>query len=62
MDDQRRELHSGWVSVTGGLIEEVGIGGHHQRRQRSMRRVVWSPLVSLTHHHLYQNLTGRIQR
>lgn len=58
MDDQRRELPGGWVSVTGGLIEGVGIGEPPSASTTiDAAGCLVTPGLVNTHHHLYQNLT-----
>lgn len=58
MDDQRRELPGGWVSVTGGLIEGVGIGEPPSGLITiDASGCLITPGLVNTHHHLYQNLT-----
>ncbi|MEC7383493.1 MAG: 8-oxoguanine deaminase, partial [Actinomycetota bacterium] len=58
MDDQRRELPGGWVSVSGGLIEGVGIGEPPSASTTiDASGCLVTPGLVNTHHHLYQNLT-----
>ena len=62
MDDQRRELPGGWFGDR-WAHRGVGIGEPPSASTTIDASGCRSPpgLVN-THHHLYQNLTGRIQR
>ncbi|MEO6651457.1 MAG: 8-oxoguanine deaminase [Ilumatobacteraceae bacterium] len=58
LDHERRELDGGWVSITDGLIEAVGIGEAPPARDRiDATDCLVTPGLVNTHHHLYQNLT-----
>ncbi len=60
VDDQRREIAGGWVSVTDGLVS--GIGGPGDSVPDAARTIdasgcLVTPGLINTHHHLFQNLT-----
>jgi cytosine/adenosine deaminase-related metal-dependent hydrolase len=58
MDDDRRELESGWVAVTAGLVSAVGTGPPPPAgRTIDATDCLVTPGLVNTHHHLYQNLT-----
>lgn len=58
LDGDRRELASGWVAITGGLIEAVGSGESPAAKHRiDATDCLVTPGLINTHHHLYQNLT-----
>ncbi|MGA1440007.1 MAG: 8-oxoguanine deaminase [Ilumatobacteraceae bacterium] len=58
MDAGRRELGSGWVSVTDGLVEAVGTGTSPSGAvEIDATDCLVTPGLVNTHHHLYQNLT-----
>lgn len=60
VDDVRRELAGGWVSVTGGFVEAVGASTDPLPAAAGVIDatdcLVMPGLVN-THHHIYQNLT-----
>ena len=60
LDEARRELPGGWVSVTDGLIS--GVGSSSQPPPPAARTIdaegcLVTPGLINTHHHIYQNLT-----
>jgi cytosine/adenosine deaminase-related metal-dependent hydrolase len=58
LDGERRELAGGWVAITGGLIEAVGIADPPTAlRTINAANCLVTPGLINTHHHLYQNLT-----
>ncbi len=60
VDDARRELPGGWVSISGGLISGVGAAGTEPAdavEVVSVRGTLVTPGLINTHHHIYQNLT-----
>jgi cytosine/adenosine deaminase-related metal-dependent hydrolase len=60
MDDDRREIASGWVAVDGGLVAAVGGGTDTPppaRRTLDATGCLVTPGLVNTHHHIYQNLT-----
>lgn len=59
VDDDRREIPGGWVSVRDGLVEAVGGPGSEPAADRVLRAdgCLVTPGLVNTHHHLYQNLT-----
>ena len=59
MDDARREIAGGWVSVTAGRVDAVGgPGGEPSARERlSARGCLVTPGLVNAHHHMWQNLT-----
>jgi cytosine/adenosine deaminase-related metal-dependent hydrolase len=59
LDDQRREIAGGWVSVVGGRIDAVGGSGTepHARQRLSARGCLVTPGLVNAHHHMWQNLT-----
>jgi cytosine/adenosine deaminase-related metal-dependent hydrolase len=58
MDEQRRELPGGWVSVIDGRIHDVGVQDPPEADQViDAEGCLVTPGLINTHHHLYQNLT-----
>lgn len=60
VDERRRELKGGWVSVNDGLISGVGTANDPEPtglRRISARGCLVTPGLINTHHHLFQNLT-----
>ena len=60
MDAERRELEGGWISLNGGLIDQVGLSGEAPppaRRAISANNCLVTPGFVNTHHHMFQNLT-----
>ena len=58
LDAERRELDGGWLAITDGLIEAVGIGEPPVARETiDATDCLVTPGLINTHHHLYQNLT-----
>jgi cytosine/adenosine deaminase-related metal-dependent hydrolase len=60
VDDDRREIPSGWVAITAGLI--TAIGGSADPQPAAGRVIdaagcLVTPGLINTHHHIYQNLT-----
>ncbi len=58
LDGERRELAGGWVAITGGLIEAVGIADPPTALKTiGAANCLVTPGLINTHHHLFQNLT-----
>ncbi|MCC6338708.1 MAG: 8-oxoguanine deaminase [Acidimicrobiia bacterium] len=59
MDDERREIAGGWVSVRDGAVEGVGEPGTEPAARDVIdgRGCLVTPGLVNTHHHMYQNLT-----
>jgi cytosine/adenosine deaminase-related metal-dependent hydrolase len=58
LDARRRELGDGWVAVSDGLVEAVGVGEPPAAMASiDARDCLVTPGLINTHHHLYQNLT-----
>ncbi len=60
VDDRRRELPGGWVSITGNLIEAVGASGDPvpaADRVVDASECLVTPGLINAHHHIFQNLT-----
>lgn len=58
IDDERREIHGGWVAITGGLITAVGDGQPPEAvAVLDAGGCLVTPGLINTHHHMYQNLT-----
>lgn len=58
LDDARRELVGGWVAITGGLVEAVGVGEPPIADETiDATDCLVTPGLINAHHHLYQNLT-----
>jgi cytosine/adenosine deaminase-related metal-dependent hydrolase len=60
VDDARREIPGGWVSITNGLISGVGEPGTEPDNAQEVVSVpgaLITPGLINTHHHIYQNLT-----
>jgi len=62
MDEQRRELPGGWVSVVDGRIDDLGIQDPPLANEViDAAGCLVTPGLVNTHHHLYQNLTRAYQ-
>lgn len=58
LDERRRELDGGWVSITDGLIADVGSGPPPPAAEViDATDCLVTPGLVNAHHHLYQNLT-----
>jgi cytosine/adenosine deaminase-related metal-dependent hydrolase len=60
VDDQRRELPGGWVSITAGLVEAVGASTDRVPDATTVidaSDCLVTPGLVNTHHHMFQNLT-----
>ncbi|MAT06972.1 MAG: 8-oxoguanine deaminase [Acidimicrobiaceae bacterium] len=58
MDDDRREIADGWVSITDGLVEAVGDGSAPAATVTiDATDCLVTPGLINAHHHLFQNLT-----
>ena len=59
MDDRRREIAGGWISVTGGRVQAMGEAGSEPEAVRVIDAsgCLVTPGLINTHHHIYQNLT-----
>jgi cytosine/adenosine deaminase-related metal-dependent hydrolase len=59
MDDERREIRGGWISITDGVVSAVGDVGSEPAADRRIDATgcLVTPGLVNTHHHLYQNLT-----
>ena len=58
VDDERREIAGGWVSITDGLISSVGAGTPPAAATTiDADGCLVTPGLVNAHHHLYQNLT-----
>ncbi len=58
LDGARRELSGGWVAITDGLIEAVGVGEPPVATDTiDATDCLVTPGLINAHHHLYQNLT-----
>ena len=60
VDERRRELPGGWVSITGGFVEAVGASTDPVPtavRTIDATDCLVTPGLVNTHHHIYQNLT-----
>ena len=60
LDDERRELDGGWVSITDGLIHTVGTSADAApgaRRTIDASGCLVTPGLVNSHHHMFQNLT-----
>ncbi len=58
LDGERRELAGGWVAITDGLVEAVGVGEAPPATETiDATDCLVTPGLINTHHHLYQNLT-----
>ncbi|HUF97482.1 MAG TPA: 8-oxoguanine deaminase [Ilumatobacter sp.] len=58
LDASRRELSNGFIAITNGLIEAVGIGEHPPATHEiDAADCLVTPGLVNTHHHLFQNLT-----
>ncbi|NNE10766.1 MAG: 8-oxoguanine deaminase [Ilumatobacter sp.] len=58
LDDERRELVDGWVAITDGLVDAVGVGDPPPAGETiDASDCLVTPGLINAHHHLYQNLT-----
>ena len=58
LDNARRELDGGWVAISDGLIEAVGVGQSPEAAETiDATDCLVTPGLINTHHHIYQNLT-----
>jgi len=58
LDDERRELNGGWVSITDGLVDAVGDGPPpNAGRAIDADGCLVTPGLINSHHHMFQNLT-----
>lgn len=54
-----QEIPGGWVSITNGLVDAVGVGGREPSAKEvlSAENCLVTPGLINTHHHIFQNLT-----
>lgn len=60
VDDQRREIPGGWISVSNGRITAIGTSQDappSAKQRLDVSGCLVTPGLINTHHHLYQNLT-----
>jgi cytosine/adenosine deaminase-related metal-dependent hydrolase len=60
VDDARREIPGGWITITDGFISAIGSSVDplpDAREKRDASGCIVTPGLINTHHHLYQNLT-----
>ncbi|NBX12245.1 MAG: 8-oxoguanine deaminase [Acidimicrobiia bacterium] len=58
VDDNRREIRNGWVTVSNGFVSAIGSGTPPQARESiDASGCLVTPGLVNVHHHLYQNLT-----
>ena len=53
------EIPGGWVSITNGLVAEIGVAGREPTATETLsaKSCLVTPGLINTHHHIYQNLT-----
>ncbi len=58
MDDERREIDDGWITISGGFVSGVGDGPPPAAIERlDATDCLVTPGLINSHHHLFQNLT-----
>lgn len=60
VDQDRREINSGWLAITDGVITAIGESNDtapESKKVLSVQDCLITPGLVNTHHHLYQNLT-----